>query len=65
MKRVYRFLGIPVWSVEVYEWEEADDEEELSDGSVVVTGSNELSAGARPMFGFVDHKDTPEWEDLR
>lgn len=59
MKKTYRFLGIPVWSIEVegYELEDEDEEDPL----VIIQAQIEQPTKPTPTFGFIDHKNS--WWD--
>lgn len=69
MRVTYRLFGLPIWSVE-YEVDdedledstEDDDDEAGSDIPVIIQSQAERAHTEPPMFGFVDHKDTPVWD---
>lgn len=61
VKKIYRFCGIPIWSIEVeaYETESTEDEEE--DSIVIIQAQVEQPSRPTPTFGFIDHKNN--WWD--
>lgn len=59
MKKTYRLLGIPVWSIEVEGYEEEAEDEE--DPLVIIQSQLDQPTRPTPMFGFTDHKNT--WYD--
>jgi hypothetical protein len=58
MRKVYRLLGIPVWSVTII-GEPGVEEEEPAIGCESLTSTHQLSADDAPMFGFTPW--TPHW----
>lgn len=65
MRKVYRLLGIPIWTVESDEPAPDPIDPDCSldtPETTISSGQFDLAPNLTPSFGFVDHKDTPEWD---